>query len=134
MELRGIAGKRRIATTGAMFGEMAIMGLSPDGKRLRSSKALTVVELCELSKENFAEVLTVRPSFFNIVRKSCMQHIAWLEQAYEETRGSVGLSGWSARRRSRIRAETPLAGARVVAARRSPGRALGSVGRRASTA
>lgn len=97
MELRGIAGKRRIATTGAMFGEMAIMGLSPDGKRLRSSKALTVVELCELTKENFAEVLTVRPSFFNIVRKSCMQHIAWLEQAYEETRGSVGVSGWSAK-------------------------------------
>ena len=74
VELRGRGGKPRIASTGSMFGEMAILGLSPDGRRLRSSWARTVCELVTLSRNDLIEIMSARPSFYNIVRKACRIH------------------------------------------------------------
>ena len=96
MELCGVGGKKRIARLGAMFGEMAILGLSPNGKRLRTATTVSHCELVELPKEALMEVMVMKPAFFNIVRKACMLHIEWLNEAYEDSRGSVGLSGKSA--------------------------------------
>ena len=56
MELCGIGGKKRIARIGSMFGEMAILGLSPNGRRLRSARTVSVCELVELPKEALTEV------------------------------------------------------------------------------
>jgi CRP-like cAMP-binding protein len=42
---------------GNMFGEIAIMGLTPDGRRWRSSQSVTQVELLQLKKERFAPIL-----------------------------------------------------------------------------
>ena len=96
MELRGIGGKKRIARLGAMFGEMAILGLSPNGRRLRSAWTVAVCELVELPKEALTQVMVMRPSFFDLVRKACTLHLEWLNESYEDTRGAVGLSGKSA--------------------------------------
>jgi hypothetical protein len=96
VELCGIGGKKRIARIGAMFGEMAILGLSPNGRRLRSATTISHCELVELPKEALTEVMVMKPAFFNIVRKACNLHLEWLNESYEENRGSVGLSGKSA--------------------------------------
>jgi len=48
---------------GQLFGEMAIMGLTRDGKRCRSTKALTVCELCELTRDDFLDLLKQHSSF-----------------------------------------------------------------------
>jgi len=96
VELRGIGGKKRIARLGAMFGEMAILGLSPNGRRLRSAWTVSVCELVELPKEALTQVMVMRPSFFDLVRKACTLHLEWLNESYEDTRGAVGLSGKSA--------------------------------------
>jgi CRP-like cAMP-binding protein len=96
VELRGKGGKGRMASSGGLFGEMAILGLSPDGKRLRSSWARTVCELCEMSREDLIHIMSSRPSFYNIVRKACRIHHERMQEAYEETRGSVGVIGHSA--------------------------------------
>jgi hypothetical protein len=96
VELCGIGGKKRIARIGAMFGEMAILGLSPNGRRLRSAWTVSVCELVELPKEALTEVMVMRPSFFDMVRKACNLHLEWLNESYEDTRGAVGLSGKSA--------------------------------------
>ena len=94
--LTGIGGKKRIARLGAMFGEMAILGLSPNGRRLRSATTISHCELVELPKEALTEVMVMKPAFFNIVRKACSLHLEWLNESYQDTRGSVGLSGKSA--------------------------------------
>ena len=96
MELRGIGGKKRIARLGAMFGEMAILGLSPNGRRLRSAWTVSVCELVELPKKALAQVMVMRPSFFDLVRKACTLHLEWLNESYEDSRDAVGLSGKSA--------------------------------------
>ena len=74
VELRGRGGKPRMASTGSLFGEMAILGLSPDGRRLRSAWARTVCELVTLSRNDLIEIMSARPSFYNIVRKACRIH------------------------------------------------------------
>ena len=38
VQLRGKGGKMRVATTGSLFGEMAILGLSPDGTRSKNKR------------------------------------------------------------------------------------------------
>lgn len=48
---------------GELFGEMAMLGLTKDGKRCRSAKALSVCELCELSRRDFLELLQKYSSF-----------------------------------------------------------------------
>jgi len=42
---------------GNMFGEIAIMGLTPDGRRWRSSQSVTQVELLQLKKDRFVPIL-----------------------------------------------------------------------------
>ena len=94
--LTGIGGKKRIARLGAMFGEMAILGLSPNGRRLRSATTISHCELVELPKKALTEVMVMKPAFFNIVRKACSLHLEWLNESYQDTRGSVGVWGKSA--------------------------------------
>ena len=49
---------------GNLFGEMALMGLSLDGKRIRTSLAVSLCELCVLGKEHFQEIISTRPGDF----------------------------------------------------------------------
>jgi len=44
-------------TTGDLFGENALLGLTSDGKRNRSSIAKTMCEVCALSQKDFMELL-----------------------------------------------------------------------------
>ena len=48
---------------GELFGEMAMMGLTHDGKRCRSVKAMSVCELCELSRHDFLDMLKKHSEF-----------------------------------------------------------------------
>ena len=49
---------------GNLFGEMALMGLSVNGKRIRTSTAVSLCELCVLGKEHFEEIISMRPGDF----------------------------------------------------------------------
>ena len=51
------------ANSGDIFGENALLGLTPDGKRNRSTVCLTMCELCELRKDELHELL--RMEHFN---------------------------------------------------------------------
>ena len=63
---------------GTLFGEMAILGLSPTGKRIRTSVALSVCELCVLTKAHFMELISCRPGFFDTLRQVSNMHLATL--------------------------------------------------------
>ena len=80
VNVRGVHGRVRRMRTGELFGEMAILGLTVDGKRCRSVTALSVCELCELSKEDFQDLLTSNPSFFNIIRQASRVHTDMLRE------------------------------------------------------
>ena len=57
-------GVRKNVSHGNLFGEMALMGLSLDGKRIRTSLAVSLCELCVLGKEHFQEIISTRPGDF----------------------------------------------------------------------
>jgi CRP-like cAMP-binding protein len=48
-----------VAQSGDILGEMALLGFSKDGRRLRTSKCLTMCELCYLTKDSLEELLLV---------------------------------------------------------------------------
>jgi CRP-like cAMP-binding protein len=53
--------KEQKVKQGDLFGEMALLGLTMDGLRMRTAKAVTVVEISSLSAKDFEELLVVRP-------------------------------------------------------------------------
>ena len=58
-----LLGTRVKFAQGELFGEMAMLGLTHDGKRCRSVKALSVCELCELSRHDFLDLLKTHSEF-----------------------------------------------------------------------
>ena len=70
---------------GDLFGEMAILGLTQDGKRCRTTKTLSICELCQLSKDDFEDLLTHRPSFFEFVRNASRIHVSRMKEAVTGT-------------------------------------------------
>ena len=48
-----------VAQSGDILGEMALLGFSKDGRRLRTSKCLTMCELCYITKDSLEELLLV---------------------------------------------------------------------------
>jgi CRP-like cAMP-binding protein len=74
--------KEHIVTQGDLFGEMALLGLTMDGLRMRTAKALSVVELCSLSAKDFEELLVVRPGVLVLVREVCKLHLLGLRDMY----------------------------------------------------
>jgi CRP-like cAMP-binding protein len=67
--------KEQIVKQGDLFGEMALLGLTMDGLRMRTAKAVTVVEICSLSAKDFEELLVVRPGGLVLVRELCRLHL-----------------------------------------------------------
>jgi CRP-like cAMP-binding protein len=97
VRIKGLAGyQERDLFTGELFGEMALMGLSSDGKRVRTSVALTVCELCVLTQLDFMDLLTNRPGFFNLIRKVSRMHLARLHDGipFSHARLAPCARGW----------------------------------------
>jgi CRP-like cAMP-binding protein len=130
---------------GHVFGENALLGLSPNGLRTRTSVALTVVELCELSADDLDALLVAVPDFWNktlqmikcfhrYLRLAAMANVAlqkkdylcldWeilkkdieLERIHEEER-QMQSKGFSA-----LRHDTPRVDKKEVAVTKSEGR------------
>ena len=70
----------RIGGVGEMFGEIALLGLSPNGKRLRTTQAISVVEWCRLSKTDLEEVLEMHPHMWKSLRQVSQIHISMLRE------------------------------------------------------
>jgi CRP-like cAMP-binding protein len=70
----------RIGGVGEMFGEIALLGLSPTGKRLRTTQAISVVEWCKLSKTDLEEVLEMHPHMWKSLRQVSQIHISMLRE------------------------------------------------------
>jgi hypothetical protein len=87
VEVRSRRGIRREFSVGDMFGEMAMVGMSPTGLRLRTSVALSVVELCKLETEDFMSLLQ-HPNLFTVVKNAVNTHLANMEIARLQTMGS----------------------------------------------
>lgn len=81
---QGSGFRNRMLTQGDIFGEMALMGLTPDGLRCRTSTCMTVVELCELTVEDFQDLLRTRPGLLNLLREVSKMHVQYLNLAYEQ--------------------------------------------------
>ena len=60
---------------GYMVGEMALLGLTPDGKRCRSAKALTMCELCMLSKTDLLDLMYTSNNFLHVVSVVVKSHL-----------------------------------------------------------
>ena len=70
---------------GDLFGEIAILGLSPTGLRVRSSVAKSVVELCKLERRDF-ESLLQHPSLLKVITNAVNTHLANMEVARLEAK------------------------------------------------
>ena len=71
-----------VAQQGDLFGELAIMGLTPNGLRMRTAIAVTVCELCEFSKEDFWELLTTQRGFLHMICKVTRMHLLRLKHNF----------------------------------------------------
>ena len=71
----------RHCASGEMFGAMALLGLSPNGKRLYNSTAISIVEFCSLSSDAFYELLACLPHLRETILKVSKIHIACLRAA-----------------------------------------------------
>ena len=78
---------RRQFAVGELFGELAILGLSPTGLRVRTSVAQSVVELCKLDRQDFESLLQY-PSLFTVVKNAVNAHLANIEVARLEAKQS----------------------------------------------
>ena len=67
-----------VVSRGDLFGENALLGWSCDGKRNRSSWALTMCDLCVLTKDDVAHLLEHDKTFYWAVRKIVDAHSARL--------------------------------------------------------
>ncbi len=63
------------ADSGDIFGENALLGLTPDGKRNRSAICITMCELCELRKDDLDELLRME-DFRRAIRVLVHSHLA----------------------------------------------------------
>jgi CRP-like cAMP-binding protein len=68
------------AETGDLFGENALLGLTSDGKRNRSSFAKTMCEICALRKEDLWDLLKIE-SFRRPFSTLVHQHISRLDSS-----------------------------------------------------
>ena len=68
------------AQPGSLFGELALLGLTQDGKRARTAKAKTMCELCMLQRADFEHMLRVDASFFSVVTRVVKCHVASLRR------------------------------------------------------
>jgi CRP-like cAMP-binding protein len=66
------------AHTGNAIGELALLGLSPDGRRQRTCIAKTMCELCKLNKDDFGCLLNIQ-AFRRPFRIMVQAHLANLE-------------------------------------------------------
>jgi len=83
VDLKGWGLKPQTIAYGDIFGEMAMLGLSPDGLRMRTATAVSVVEVCQLAEKDLHELLIHRPGFFNLVKEVCRTHMFALRMAKE---------------------------------------------------
>jgi CRP-like cAMP-binding protein len=83
VEIKSIGPTVRTATPGCIFGELAIMGLTPENKRIRTSIAVSVCELCELSKESFYDLIGSQGGFFGLIRRASQMHLLMLKKNFE---------------------------------------------------
>ncbi|EKX36405.1 hypothetical protein GUITHDRAFT_145771 [Guillardia theta CCMP2712] len=68
-----------IAEKGAIFGENAIFGLSPTGRRTRTACALTMCELCMLSVDDVRFLLEEKKSFSYTLQNLLTSHFSSLQ-------------------------------------------------------
>jgi hypothetical protein len=83
VSLKGMGFKPRIITQGDIFGEMALMGLTPNGLRLRTCTAVSVVELCEMHWEDFKQLLVTQKSLLSKVLEVSRMHVHNLKLALQ---------------------------------------------------
>jgi CRP-like cAMP-binding protein len=83
VSLQGNGMKEQRVHQGDIFGEMALLGLTKNGLRMRTAKAVTVVELCSLSAEDFKELLVIRPGMLVLIREVCKLHLLGLTDMYK---------------------------------------------------
>ena len=81
LSVKGWSLSPQLCAPGDIFGEMAMLGLSPNGLRMRTATATSVVELCQLAMADLHELLAQRASFFNIVKTVCQTHMTALREA-----------------------------------------------------
>ncbi len=72
---------------GSLFGELAMLGLTQDGKRARSAVAKTTCELCMLSQSDFEEMLRANVDFLHVVTKVVKCHVASLRLVLAQNGG-----------------------------------------------
>jgi len=70
------------ANPGEIFGENALLGLTPDGKRNRSTFAKTMCELCELRKEELHELLKIE-HFRREIKVLVHSHLSSMEKRFK---------------------------------------------------
>jgi CRP-like cAMP-binding protein len=81
VSVKGWSMSPQLCAPGDIFGEMAMLGLSPDGLRMRTATATSVVELCQLATADLHELLAQRVNFFKIVKTVCQTHMVGLREA-----------------------------------------------------
>lgn len=86
VEIKSIGPTVRTATPGSIFGELAIMGLTPSNLRIRTAIAVSVCELCELSKESFHDLIGAQGGFFGLIRRASQMHLIMLKKTYERAK------------------------------------------------
>jgi len=64
VSIQGLGPKTVTASKGDLFGELALLGLTHNGLRMRTCVAISVCELCEFSWEDFEDVLKKQKGFF----------------------------------------------------------------------
>ena len=89
IEIRSIGPSVRTATPGSIFGELAIMGLTPSNVRIRTAVATSVCELCELSKESFHDLLASQGGFFGLIRRASQMHLLLLRENFENAKARL---------------------------------------------
>ena len=75
MSLKGMGMKPRLITQGDIFGEMALLGLTPNGLRLRTCTAISVVELCEMQWDDFKDLLISQKLLLTKLREVTCLHV-----------------------------------------------------------
>jgi len=76
-----------MARRGDVLGEMALLGLSTDGLRLRTTLCISMCELCRLGKEELVELLAME-AFRMPLRRMLGLYLADLERAIQDTKGA----------------------------------------------
>lgn len=89
VQIRSSGAHTSTASRGDLFGELAIMGLTPAGLRIRTARAASVCELLQLSRGAFEDLLSTQPGLFAIVRSASRMHIQLLKEHYQTAKDRV---------------------------------------------